>query len=88
LEWDVVPSGNEDTTYFFEAVESDSVNGERSYGVKLMEKPLGDMATAIGSFSVFGGDKLTATMAEPTTGNVTVTVNHDKLDCKETSITE
>ena len=78
INWEVVPSGNEDTTY--SVVGSDT-------GIEIKEHAGGDTAgSPIGSLKITAGTniKITRSGSGSTVG---LTVNHDNIDCSKTTET-
>lgn len=71
--WEVVPSGNEDTTYDVAAAGT---------GITISETPLGGSAQTIGGISIVGetGNPIAVTGAPDTTDNTnTITVKHNTI---------
>lgn len=73
VKWEIVPSGNEDTTYSVETTES---------GIKFIEQTSTEAdAEEIGALNILGSGVITATAA-PTAGTSTqnITITHDEID--------
>ena len=71
--WEVVPSGNEDTTYDVSAAGT---------GITISETPMGGSAQTIGGISIVGetGNPIAVTGAPDTTDNInTITVKHNTI---------